>query len=316
MTLKKTKRIKKFRSQRSWMTFVVCAFALISFTALARFSSANQQGTSSLQNMPINTAERNYILLPVPSRQVAIGEQLRTVPLEQARWPKDLGTRHYVTDTSQLTDSVAVTALIAGSPIALDSVSVNHTESNAVVEGIPVGMRAITVRVDIESAVEGWARSGNFVDVILLRSTTDPNLGLEAKVIAENVRILSAGRSTTPLTKEPSAAQPPATVTLLVDQTNALRIKAAASIGRLTFSLRGQGDQAPTLARLISQRDLIPSSGTSPSEKIRFAGTARGPDGQAYVLTSDSQWLKSADSLLDPPLAAKDVSSNYNPDIP
>lgn len=65
-------------------------------------------------------------------------------------------------------------------------------------------------------AVEGWAQTGNFVDVIVLRQSGDPDLGIEAKVIAENVKILSIVSTVEQLSQNANAVRPPPTVTLLV----------------------------------------------------------------------------------------------------
>jgi Flp pilus assembly protein CpaB len=214
------------------------------------------------------------------------------------RWPKGAESSAFVEKISEYQEYVSDNHLPKGLPIPRASLKQYSADINAVVENIPLGMRAITVRVDVESAVEGWARTGNYVDVIVISPDKNGNVGLESKVIAENVRILSAGRSTVPVGKESQTAQAPGTVTLLVTQADALKIKTAASIGRLTFSLRGQGDLDPTLARTMTQRELVTGESGVSKSVIRFAGKAVGPDGQGYVLTNDSEWLKATGSLV------------------
>ncbi len=111
--------------------------------------------------------------------------------------------------------------------------------------------------------------------------------------IAENVRILSAGRSAEPAGSA-GAPRPPATVTLLVRQEEALKIKTAASIGKLAFSLRGIGDQQPTTARTLNQRELLGGQFTKLPLKERRKGFAKGPDGRTYVLATGEEWIPEA----------------------
>ena len=292
MARKKPKRIRQTSNK-------IYTIAICMVLALGLFGYSKQRDYTPLAvATPIAPREQtdpDFTFLPVPTRDIAVGEQLSTIDLSQVRWPITPTTPRFVTNKSELQGHASSTILPSGVPILRESLSSETTDINAVVEGIPPGMRAITVRVDIESAVEGWARSGNYVDVIVLRPSASPDTGLEAKVIAENVRILSAGRSVAPVNKDQSGSQTPGTVTLLVSQQDALRIKTGSSIGRLTFSLRGHGDSSPTLNRSLNQRDLLFGSDTIKIKEARYLGTAKGPDGQSYVLTEDAKWLRATE---------------------
>ena len=147
--------------------------------------------------------------------------------------------------------------------------------------------------VDAESAVEGWARSGSFVDVILLRMTDNTRKGLEAKIIAENVKILSANRSTEPIGGSTTAPRAPTTVTILATQEDALTIKTAASIGKLTFALRGRDDQSPTLVTTMNQQRLLGQSRDVSNQVSSLKGFAKAPDGRVFVLGGDAKWIRS-----------------------
>lgn len=248
---------------------------------------------ASLTNGSANEVKVATIQVPVPDVDIEAGTALRDVSFRNVPWSVSDNIALYVLDMDFLQTQLALRRLRAGNPVPIASLGSDTRDTNVVVDGIPSGMRAITVRVDIESAVEGWARSGNYVDVIVLRSVSSDK-GLEATVIAENVRILSAGRSTSPVSPDAATSpQAPGTVTLLVSQDDALRIKAGASVGRLTFSLRGRGDESPTLAKSMSQKELM-EGGSAKVPSIDFVGTAKGPDGQDYLLTKDSKWMRSS----------------------
>lgn len=228
-----------------------------------------------------------HILLPVPTEGIARGELLAEAGYTMISWPVNQLTGRYIQDLTLYPEARARAQLPRLLPIPLTAITTKEEDTNAVTERIPKGMRAITVRVDAESAVEGWARSGSYVDVIVIQPSTLAADGLEAKVIAENIRILSANRQV----EEHSAGgtESPATVTLLVNQENALRIKTAQTVGRLTFALRGLEDESPTSA-LNYDAELI--SGRKPVDRAFIKGTARGPDGREYFLDDSNVWTR------------------------
>jgi pilus assembly protein CpaB len=235
----------------------------------------------SSQNAELN--ENDLIMLPVPTRSLAKGEKITNKDWTLMKWSRSKASAHYVFDIQDYEGAATTTFLPKYMPV-LQSALTKTTDLNAVVEGIPESMRAITVKVDAESAVEGWARSGNYVDVIVIRESRSG--GPEAKVIAENVKILSAGRVATQSSSY-SSAQLPATITILVSQEEALKIKTAASIGKLTFALRGVTDNTPTTTTNMNQNIVL---GIKKETKKIIKGHAKGPDGKKYVLTDSGKW--------------------------
>lgn len=234
--------------------------------------------------------EDDVVLIPTPLRSIAKGEKLDQIPFTRTKWPKSQLKIDYVKAVEDYSSFIALAALPANLPIPLSAISKANAEGNAVVDRIPQEMRAITVRVDEESAVEGWAQPGDYVDIILLRQAKEVEIGIEAKVIAENVKILSAGKSAEPQSAT-ATSRTPATVTVLVDQENALKVKAAANIGKLTFALRAGGDDAPTIAKRMDQKTLLGSSRALLPQRPIYQGKATGPDGKNYILSDQSQWV-------------------------
>lgn len=287
-------RMKPRRIRRTFPTGLVATVSGMAAVAALLLLTANPgetKPTTERQSVLI-AAENDMVLIPSPTRSVAAGEPLTSVPLTQIKWPASRLSDRIVRDSRELEASIARAPIPKLMPIPRESLTTDPGDGNAVVEKIPEGMRAITVRVDAESAVEGWARSGNFVDVILVRAQSGGDGGMDSRVIAENVRILSAGQSVDPVTGS-RAPDTPATVTLLVTQEDALRIKTGATIGKLTFALRGTGDATPTIATHLQQRALLGTSIASSKERDSvYRGVARAPDGKLYVLDSDGSWLR------------------------
>ena len=150
----------------------------------------NKVSSNSVTEKIVTVNDFDTVLVPTPLRNIARGEKLSDVPFTKSKWPRNRIIGEYLKEVEVDTDAIALMPLAANLPISLTSISDKALDVNAVVDGIPDGMRAITVKVDLEAAIEGWARSGNYVDVIVLRLAVDKSMGMEAKVIADKVKIL------------------------------------------------------------------------------------------------------------------------------
>ncbi len=235
--------------------------------------------------------DTQFVMIDVPTRAVAKGESLKTVVFSKIKWPSLSDNSKYLQNSTAYGAYYANNDLLPYAPIPLSSLIASSIDVNAVVENIPVGFRAITVKVDIESVVEGWAQTGNFVDVIVLRQSADPELGIEAKLIAENVKILAAG-ATVELANNPNLAHAPTTVTLLVTQEDALKIRTASTVGKLTFALRGMSDNSPSTTVSMNQKILLGGTKAGSYGRNERRAIAKGPDGKTYILDSNAEWIR------------------------
>ena len=123
---------------------------------------------------------------------------------------------------------------------------------------IPTGYRAVTVKVDAESGVEGFAKPGSRVDVIWSYGEADK---VEKVVtIVPFARVLSvSGRTSVPLDESVPVAANGATATLLVSARDAKKIEFARRRGALSLSLVGDKENYADNAvdEDISLRDLL-----------------------------------------------------------
>jgi Flp pilus assembly protein CpaB len=294
------KKVRKSISLFSIKSFAIAGVLAIPLCILGISKGMKQEAQAARleKGEPITQS----VLLPVPSRAIAAGESLEGIPFKNVAWPNSSSIHSYASSQEELHGKYSLFELAAGVPVPLSSLGQGLREKNRVAESIPAGMRAITVKADAESAVEGWAQSGSFVDVILIRSQSNGEGSakesvLESSVIAENVRILSAGSSTTPLSSADTTTKAPATVTLLTSQEDALKIKTAASLGRLTFALRGIHDSAPVEAKRVTQKHLGEET-VQVITKPNYRGKATAPNGQQYVLDEASIWIRASSEAL------------------
>jgi len=184
---------------------------------------------------PVVVAEFDTVQIPVPVEPVVVGTRVKDIKFKTVTFPKHQVPLGSITTLADVSEAVVVASLPANVPLFRPNLSFNATGTNPVTERIPPGMRAMTVRVDATAAVEGWAGSGSVVDVLLVERD-------RTTVVAENVKILSAERSVTPVEGQ-GTPNVPSTVTLLVTQEQCLGINTAIPRGRIAFALRSTSDQ-------------------------------------------------------------------------
>lgn len=234
---------------------------------------------------PTVVAEFDTVFLPVPAEPVPAGQRVRDIRFKQIAFPRHQVPPGALESIESILDLVSTAALPASLPLFPGNFGKNSASSNAVLERIPLGMRAMTVKVDATAAVEGWAGSGSIVDVLLVERE-------RTSVIAEKVTVLSAERSTSPV-EGASAPNVPSTVTLLVTQEQCLAINTAIPLGRIAFALRSGQDGATWSEQVFTAERLkgrLASSG--PQTAITGYIAINGETGRQIFALSDGKWIR------------------------
>lgn len=158
--------------------------------------------------------------------------------------------------------------------------------SNVLTARIPEGYRAVSISVNAESGVEGWARPGARVDVVW---TSKHRGKLIVSTIVENAQVLSAERSTDVMPRGTSTTTSvPTHITLLVPLKDAQKVQLAKASGTLGLNLRGDVDAASagsetiTVDNLLRRRD-IDAMNTEVTGKVRMNGKDYVMKGQKLI---------------------------------
>jgi Flp pilus assembly protein CpaB len=183
---------------------------------------------------PIVVGEFDTVDVHVPVAPVPKGQRLSEVKFTKMKYPRHQLPKGAITDINLHLNAFTLTELPAGHPVLEQNTTQTNLGSNPVAERIPEGMRAMTVKVDPASLVNGWAGPGSIVDIALLTSK-------KSMVIAEKVRVLSTERFVAPVDGAPAEGLP-STATILVDQEQALAISTGMPHGKLLFMLRNSRD--------------------------------------------------------------------------
>lgn len=278
-----SKAVFKKRSASSILGHVVlgvCVLAAALIINLSRKAPAAPQVIN-----PVVTDFDNVQLL-VPVEPVPAGTKVKDIKLKKVSYPKHQLPAGALTSVDVFSESVVIAPLPANLPLFEQNFSHVGYIANPVLEKIPPGMRAMTIRVDATAAVEGWAGSGSIVDIVLVEKD-------KSSIVAEKVRILSAERSVAPVEGQ-AAPTVPTTVTLLVTQEQCLAINTAIPLGKIAFALRSTRDEEAwsdpefTAADLQGRQALENVKGGSVNGVVSF----KGDDKQRSFALTDGKWVK------------------------
>ena len=229
-------------------------------------------------------AEYDTVPLPVPSEYVPAGTKVSEIRFESVSFPKHQIPKGALHDLGPILNATTIAPLPARLPLFRTNFSLK-SRTNPVIEKIPEGMRAMTIRVDATSAVEGWAGSGAIIDVLLVQKD-------RTSVVAENVKILSAERSVAPVDGEGSPSVP-STVTVLVTQEQCLAINTAIPLGKIAFALRGISDENSwsDVTYEAGRLKRGPASGEGQSSISGYV-SVDGKNGKRTFALADGKWIK------------------------
>jgi len=215
----------------------------------------------------------------VPRASIEQGTQITEEQFKRVALPRESIPNNSVQTFEEVKNMYARGMIVSGQPISRDLVT-NIRPTNKITTSIPVGYRAVSIRVDDRSSIEGWARAGSRVDVTW---TSSVNGKQTLVVIVENARILSAERVSENTQAEFANVAIPSTATLLVTEGDANKIRLASTVGSMSLLLRGDNDNTSvgranttTVDDLSGSRNptsIAPSNRSGAANLIKLRGT-------------------------------------------
>jgi len=132
---------------------------------------------------------------------------------------------------------------------------------------IPVGFRAVSVKITEESSVAYQIKPGDWVDVIVVMdvATSAGGGGKDtiSEVILQRVQVGAIGSTTASGSDAASGKVKPAkSVTLLVHEEDVPKLHLAGTRGKVTLAMRGDDDLTTSPFHKASMDDVIPGSGS------------------------------------------------------
>lgn len=177
--------------------------------------------------------------LVIASRPLAVGMSLKADDLKVVKVPADAFPKGAFSKPEEVLDRPVVSNILNEEPV-LEGRLAERGSGVGLAPVIPVGMRAVTVRVNDVVGVAGFVLPGMRVDV-LITGTPPGSENRVTKTVLQNIFVLSAG--TTIQTDAVGKPVNAPNVTLLVTPQQAETLTLSGNEGRIQLVLRNAGDQ-------------------------------------------------------------------------
>jgi pilus assembly protein CpaB len=198
------------------------------------------QITARAGSRPRKAAPMNVKDVVVATRPLGVGVTIKASDIKLAKIPASAFPRGAFSTLDEVIDRPVVSNILADEPV-LDGRLAMRGSGLGLAPVIPVGMRAVSVRVNDVAGVAGFVLPGMRVDVLV---TGRPPSGQNTvtKTCLQNILVLSAGQTIQPDAKGEAIQAP--TVTLLASPQQAEILTLANQEGHIQLVLRNGGDQS------------------------------------------------------------------------
>jgi pilus assembly protein CpaB len=189
--------------------------------------------------------------LVVATRPLGVGWMIKPADVKIAKVPTEGFPKGAFNKVEDVLDRPVISNVLLDEPI-LEGRLAAKGSGLGLAPTIPVGMRAVTVRVNDVAGIAGFVLPGMKVDVLVTGHPPNGE-GTMTTTCLQNMLVLSAGTTMTPDPRGQTIQAP--TVTLLVDPEQAETLTLANSEGRIQLVLRNSSDQTieKTSGRFVSE---------------------------------------------------------------
>ena len=205
-------------------------FALIVSTIFYKITS----GSSSAKAQPTDLKD-----LVVAAKPLSVGLTVKAADLRLAKVPLEQFPKGGFSNINEVVDRPVVSNILLDEPINEGRLAARGSGAG-LAPIIPVGMRAVTVRVTDVAGVAGFVLPGLRVDVLVTGRLPSSDTSMTATVL-QNLLVLSAGQTIQPDGRGQAINTP--TVTLLATPEQAETLTLAGNQGSIQLVLRNGSDQ-------------------------------------------------------------------------
>lgn len=178
--------------------------------------------------------------LVIAGRPLSVGLTIKSTDVKVIKVPKAAFPKGAFSKPEDVLDRPVMSNILLEEPI-LDGRLAQRGSGFGLAPVIPVGMRAVTVRVNDVVGVAGFVLPGMRVDILITGNPPGGSKNKVTKTVLQNLTVLSAGKTIqTDQTGKPVDAP---NVTLLVTPAQAETLTLAGNEGHIQLVLRNGGDQ-------------------------------------------------------------------------
>lgn len=175
----------------------------------------------------------------VAARPLGVGVMVKNPDIKLVKMPTSALPKGAFTKVEEVLDRPVISNILLDEPI-LDGRLAAKGSGLGLAPTIPMGMRAVTVRVNDVAGVAGFVLPGMHVDV-LVTGTPPSGTATMTNTVLQNMLVLSAGKELQADAR--GNAMPTPTVTLMASPAEAETLTLANSEGRIQLVLRNSSDQ-------------------------------------------------------------------------
>ena len=204
----------------------------------------------------IQEAAVEYVSVLAIDADVSVGDRISEDIITEIEWPAEAVTPNLINTEDQpdakqeFINALARTPMVAGETLTREKV-IMAGDSGVMAAILKPGMRAVTVRISVDTAAGGFIQPGDKVDIILrenfqvrrpqndtsARTIERDNIFI-AKTLFENVKVLAIDQTFT-TGPENGAAIPGSTATFELSQPDAELLQESTGYGDIFLTLRG-----------------------------------------------------------------------------
>src|SRR5258708_3351124 len=206
---------------------------------------------TSRAGAPRKAEETDLRDIVVTSRALGVGVMIRPADVKIAKTPTAAFPKGAYSKVEEVLDRPVISNILMEEPILEGRLAVRGS-GLGLAPTIPVGMRAVSVRVNDVAGVAGFVLPGMHVDVLVTGKPPNGEGDMTSTVL-QNILVLSAGQTVQPDAR--GQAMPAPTVTLLVNPEQAQTLTLAGADGKVQLVLRNSSDQTieKTMGRYLSE---------------------------------------------------------------
>ena len=210
---------------------VSLVFALVVSSVFYQMTARSSSGEAPVVSDQIDVV--------VAARPLGVGVMVKTPDIKLVKMASNALPKGAFTKVEEVLDRPVISNILLDEPI-LDGRLAAKGSGLGLAPTIPMGMRAVTVRVNDVAGVAGFVLPGMHVDVLVTGTPPSGETSMTNTVL-QNMLVLSAGKELQADAR--GNAMPTPTVTLMATPREAETLTLANSEGRIQLVLRNSSDQ-------------------------------------------------------------------------
>ena len=235
---------------------------LVLLVAIVMAGIASYAVYRGIQRMPVREVEVASQPVVVAAKAMPVGALVGPNDVKLAAWP----SKSMVAGAFAAADEVSGRGLLApvleNEPITMAKLAPRESGAG-LAPAIPLGMRAVSVKVNEVIGVAGFIVPGSHVDVVATVSTGDSSI---TRTVVSNLQVLAAGTRVDQEEAKDGKPIPTTVVTLLTTPEDAERVTLASGEGQILLVLRNPLDIAPTTTAGVRLASLVGPPAPPPVE--------------------------------------------------